>query len=67
MNRYCILILSLVACTAQSELAIEHKGVFIKECSLSEEGRDKMLHPSHPFCAQLSADRFLWIYQTREK
>ena len=50
---------------ATAEIKMEAKGKFIDECSLPGEGKDEWLHPSHPFCAQLSKDRFLWVYQTR--
>jgi len=50
---------------AWAEMKIEPRGKFINSCTLPGEGKKDWLHPSHPYCAQLSKDRFLWIYQTR--
>ena len=50
---------------ATAELIIEPHGKFIDDCSLPGEQKADWLHPSHPYCAQLSHDRFLWVYQTR--
>ena len=53
------------ASSTHGEIQIEPKGFFIEDCSLSGEQKRDWLHPSHPFCAQLSRDRFIWVYQTR--
>ena len=49
----------------RGELTIEYKGKFIDDSTLEGEQKKDWLHPSHPYCAQLSKTRFLWIYQTR--
>ncbi|MDA7920599.1 hypothetical protein N9B73_02485 [Verrucomicrobiales bacterium] len=48
-----------------AEINIEARGKLIDDCTLEGEQKKDWLHPSHPYCAQLSAGRFLWIYQTR--
>ncbi len=64
MNRLLFAALLLTS-ISQAEITIEHKGKFIDDCSLDGEQKADWLHPSHPYCAQLSSDRFLWVYQTR--
>jgi hypothetical protein len=48
-----------------ADITIAHGGKFIDSCTLPGEGKDAWLHPSHPYCAQVSYDRFLCVYQTR--
>jgi len=60
-----LLFSTVLPSTGWAEVNIEAKGKFIDDCTLAGEQKQDWLHPSHPFCAQLSADRFLWVYQTR--
>ena len=62
-----VLLISLLLLprAGQAEIEIEPRGKFIDSCTLPGEGKENWLHPSHPYCAQLSKDRFLWVYQTR--
>ena len=63
--RFLIAILLTLIASSQAEVRIEARGKFIGDCTLPGEQKADWLHPSHPFCAQLSADRFVWVYQTR--
>lgn len=66
MKRLSLILLSLLGSSLLfADVTIEPKGKFIDDCTLEGEQKKDWLHPSHPYCAQLSKDRFLWIYQTR--
>jgi hypothetical protein len=44
---------------------IEYRGIFIGDTSVPGERKADWIQPSHPYCWQLSADRWMWIFQTR--
>jgi|GEM_PF-201601 len=44
---------------------IIYKGVFIGDTAIAGEQKKDWAQPSHPYCWQLSRDRFLWVFQTR--
>lgn len=46
-------------------ISIEYEGIFIGDTSVAGEQKSDWVQPSHPFCWQLSADRWMWIFQTR--
>lgn len=44
---------------------IIYKGVFIGDTTIPGEQKKDWLQPSHPYCWQLSRDRWMWVFQTR--
>ena len=44
---------------------IIYKGAFIADTLIAGEQKKDWIQPSHPFCWQLSRDRWLWVFQTR--
>ena len=48
-----------------AEPRIIYKGAFIADLSIPGEQKKDWVQPSHPFCWQLSRDRWLWVFQTR--
>lgn len=44
---------------------IIYQGVFIGDTSIPGEQKKDWVQPSHPYCWQLSRDRWLWVFQTR--
>ena len=46
--------------------SVEHKGMFIRDCSLAGETRRDDCVPAHPNGIQVSRDRWLIVYATRK-
>ncbi len=47
------------------EPRIIYKGVFIGDTTIPGEQKKNWVQPSHPYCWQLSRNRWLWVFQTR--
>ena len=50
---------------AGSGISIAYQGMFIGDTTIAGEQKKDGLQPSHPYCWQLSRDRWFWLYQTR--
>jgi len=44
---------------------IVYKGIFIGDTTIPGEQKKDWLQPSHPYCWQVSRDRWVWVFQTR--
>lgn len=48
-----------------SQLRIEFQGPFLAGAGVVGEQKEDGVQPSHPYCWQLSRDRWIWVFQTR--
>ncbi len=51
--------------TAESGPRIIYKGVFIDDTTIPGEQKEDWVQPSHPYCWQMSRNRWMWVFQTR--
>ena len=58
--------LSVVSVEAEAAAPnIVYKGIFIGDTTIPGEQKKDWLQPSHPYCWQVSRDRWVWVFQTR--